>query len=159
MSRPETGKTLLALDAGVRETGWALFLSEELEDTGIVTIPGRRGIEAATRINHLIQCLDTLVEQWSPAEVVYSQPSGIRWSVPSLELLETSLADWSRRNVLGLQAYTAQEVRSAIAGNAHASRDQLGYAVMTRFKMIGQCKSTHEWEAIAVGHYHLALTK
>ena len=52
-------------------------------------------------------------------------------------------------------SYTAQEVRSAVAGHPHASRDQLGYAIMLLLGLIGQGRSTHEWEAIAVGRYHL----
>ena len=52
-------------------------------------------------------------------------------------------------------SYTAQEVRAAVAGHPNASRDQLGYAIMLLLGLIGQGRSTHEWEAIAVGHYHL----
>ena len=42
----------------------------------------------------------------------------------------------------------------AIAGHPNASRDQLGYATMLLLGLIGLGRSTHEWEAIAVGHYH-----
>lgn len=38
---------------------------------------------------------------------------------------------------------------------SNASRDQLDYAITLLFGLIGQGRSTHEWEAIAVGHYHL----
>ena len=87
-----------------------------------------------------------------------SRPSGIRWSVPAIELLENALVEWSQINGLPLHAYTAQEVRWAITGHPNASRDQLAYAVMVRLGLIGQAKTTHEWEAIAVGHYHLTRT-
>ena len=52
-------------------------------------------------------------------------------------------------------AYTSQEVREAMTGHPNASRDQLAYAVMVSLGLIGQAKTTHEWEALAVGQYHL----
>ena len=75
--------------------------------------------------------------------------------MPALDLLVSSLARWSSGRGLPQFSYTAQEVRTAIAGHPNASRDQLGYAIMLLLGLIGQGRSTHEWEAIAVGHYHL----
>jgi Holliday junction resolvasome RuvABC endonuclease subunit len=147
--------TLLAIDAGVRETGWAIFRWGRLMATGVIEGPHRRRVDAGIRIAHLLQGLDCLVRQWQPTAVAYSQPSGINWPVPALELLDAALIAWSERQQLELCGYSAQEVRSAIAGHPNISRDQLAYAVMVRLKLIGQSKTTHEWEAIAVGDYHL----
>jgi Holliday junction resolvasome RuvABC endonuclease subunit len=155
MSVPSRVRILLALDTGVRETGWAVFQNGQVNITGVVAVPSRRRMNAALRVEHLITSLDELVAQWRPDVVACCQPSGIGWRVPALELLDSALANWSRRHQLCLYAYTPQEVRTAIAGHPNASRDQLGYAVMVQFGLIGQSKTTHEWEAIAVGHYHL----
>ena len=156
MSRdcPETA--LLALDAGVRQTGWAIFCSGRQVTTGMIGIPGRRGIQAPARLTHLLDCLDRLVEEWRPASVAHSRPSGIHWSVPALELLETALLEWSWRHGLRIYAYTAQEVRTAATGHPNTSKDELAYAVMAGLGLIGAEKNAHEWEAIAVGRYHLA---
>ena len=118
-------------------------------------MPRGRRVDAEVRVSHLIGCLDELVHRWEPAAVACCQPSGINWSMPSLECLDAALVDWSRRHRLCFYAYTTQEVRATIAGHSHASRDQLGYAVMTQLGLIGQGKTTHEWEAIAVGYHHL----
>lgn len=173
--KPAPGTTLLALDAGVRETGWAIFHPDRMNDagndagsdtgnnagnnagsdTGIIRLPRSRNLDAADRVAHLVRCLDRLVARWSPAAVAYGQPSGIRWPVPSLELLDAALVNWSAGHRLPLYTYSAQEVRAAIARHAHAPRDQLAYAVMSRLGLIGQSKTTHEWEALAIGYYHL----
>ena len=145
---------LLALDAGVRETGWAVFNPGSEVVTGVIGLPARRGIKARDRLTHLIEGLDALVEQWRPEMVVHSQPSGIHWPVPALELLDAALLEWSGRHRLRLYAYTAQEVRTAVAGHPNASREELAYAVMAGLGLIGQAKTTHEWEAIAVGQFH-----
>ena len=168
--------TLLALDAGVRETGWAIFRTHRPgaaplnhtgdnagnaagnaagSDTGVIRLPRSRSLDAADRVAHLVKCLDGLVARWQPAAVAYGQPSGIRWPVPSLELLDTALVNWSAGHRLPLYTYSAQEVRAAIARHSHVPRDQLAYAVMSRLGLIGQSKTTHEWEALAIGYYHL----
>jgi len=154
MSQVGKSAVVLALDAGVRETGWAVFKDGHIEATGFIKVSSRHRIDAADRVKHLVRCLDQLVEQWDPDEVACCQPTGIGWRVPALELLDAALSDWSRRHWLCLYAYTAQEVRTAVAGHPNASRGDLGYAVMMRFGLIGQSKTTHEWEAIAVGDYH-----
>ena len=147
-------QTLLAIDAGVRETGWAIFQSEGLNSTGVIAVPGRGRVKGAVRVAHLIEGLDGLVAQWQPGAVACCQPSGINWSIPSLELLNSALCRWAPRHGLRLYNYSTQEVRSAIAGHPNASRDQLGYAIMVRLGLIGQGKTTHEWEAVAAGYYH-----
>ncbi len=147
---------LLALDAGLGETGWAIIHRQKVTHSGLIQIPGRRRLDAASRISRLLQELDQLAAQWRPEAVAHSRPSGIHWPVPALDLLESSLLQWCRDRGLPLHAYTAQEVRGYVTGHPNASRDQLAYAVMSRLGLIGQAKSTHEWEAIAVGQYHLS---
>ena len=145
---------LLALDAGVRETGWAVFKDGEVIESGVTGLSTRRKVEPQVRIAHLIESLDELAGKWQPEAVALCQPSGINWPVPALDLLVSSLTEWSSGRGLPQFSYTAQEVRTAIAGHPNASRDQLGYATMLLLGLIGQGRSTHEWEAIAVGHYH-----
>ena len=147
--------TLLALDAGVRETGWAVFHTDGRNDTGIIRLSRSRSLDAAGRVVHLVACLDDLVGRWNPRTVAYGQPSGIRWPVPSLQLLDEALADWASRRGLPLFTYSGQEVRAAIARRSRVPQDQLAYAIMRRLGLIGVSKSTHEWEALAIGYYHL----
>ena len=113
-----------------------------------------RLVDANTKVGHLVQCLDALAQKWRPGVVVYSQPSGIHWLLPALELLDTALAKWSGRRNLAVYAYTAQEVRAAIAGHPNIRSEELTFAIMSKLGLVGQAKSTHEWEALAVGHYH-----
>ena len=147
---------LLALDAGLGETGWAIIHSQKGIHSGLIQIPGGRRLDAVSRISRLLQQLDQLAVEWGPEAVAHSRPSGIHWPVPALELLESSLLRWCRDRGLPLHAYSAQEVRGAVTGHSNSSRNQLAYSVMARLGLIGQAKSTHEWEAIAVGQYHLS---
>ena len=123
--------------------------------SGITGLSSRRKLEPEVRVSHLIESLNELAGQWSPQAMALCEPSGINWPMPALDLLVSSLARWPSGRGLPQFSYTAQEVRTAIAGHPNASRDQLGYAIMLLLGLIGQGRLTHEWEAIAVGHYHL----
>ena len=151
---------LLALDAGVRETGWAVVdsgSSKTVEATGVVKTPAPRKADPDSRVDVLLANLDALVQRWRPSALVHNRPSGIPWPVPALDLLENRLCQWAGRHLLPLHAYTAQEVRLSMVGKANASQDSLNYAVMEQLGLIGQSKTTHEWEALAAAYYHLQL--
>ena len=143
----------------MRETGWAILPSRPEILSGVIGVPARRGVDSLARLKFFMERLDQLALEWQPRAVAYSQPSGIHWAVPALERLESSLAEWATRNHVPLFAYTAQEVRTAVAGHPNVSKDQLAYQVMAGLGLIGVSKSSHEWEAIAVGRYHLFRRK
>jgi len=153
---PGAAPVLLALDAGVRQTGWAVFESKRLLRTGVIASPKRNALKCRDRIASLMTGLELLAEDSHPQAVACCQPSGINWTVPSIQLLEESLLTWSEGRQIGFFSYTTQEVKAAIAGFANASPDRLGYAIMVRLGLIGHKKSTHEWEAVAVGYYHFS---
>jgi Holliday junction resolvasome RuvABC endonuclease subunit len=147
--------TLLALDAGVRETGWAVFRPGGVIDTGVIRLSRSRTLHAAERVRHLVESLDRLSARWQPGAVAYGQPAGIRWPAPALELLDGSLTHWATDRQLPLFTYSGEEVRVAIARHSRVPQDQLAYAIMRRLRLIGARKSTPEWEALAIGYYHL----
>lgn len=146
---------LLALDPGVGETGWAIFSGWSPVATGIIAPPRARAAGAAVRIAALLGSLEELREGYRPDEAALCEPSGLRWSAPALTLLGSELTRWAAAAQLPLASYSAGEVRRAVAGHPRASRQALAFAVMDALGLIGVHKTTHEWEAIAVGAYHL----
>ena len=152
--KPDAQPVLLALDADTRETGWAIFVGHTLSDSGIIATAGRAG-SAKIRIASLLLALDELVERFAPDEVAWCQPTGLRWDVPALALLETELAQWARQAGRPLAPYPSATIRQGVAGHARASRQSLAFAAMTALGLVGADKSTHEWEAVAAGAYHL----
>jgi len=125
--------------------------------SGVAGLSSSRKLAPELRIFHLVEFLNELADQRNPQVMALCQPSGINWPVPSLDLLMSSLPGWSSAWRFPQLFYTTQLVRTAIAGHPNASRDHLGYAIMLLLGPIGQGRSTHEWEAVAVGHYHLNL--
>ena len=119
---PDT-PVLLAPDAGVRKTGWAVFKDGWVIESGVTGLSTRRKLEPEVRVSHLIESLDGLAGQWNPQSVALCQPSGINWPVPALDLLISSLAARSLERGLPQFSYPAREVRAAIAvGHYHRTR-------------------------------------
>ena len=148
---------LLVLDAGSWETGWAVFRGEEVADTGLIGVPHRgEGATSQVRLDHLLQEMEELAARWQPQAVVLSQPSGLRWRVPALEMVVAGVQDWSQRHRLTLHSYSDHEVRRAVVGRERASGSQLAYSIMALLGTVGQVRTTREWEAVAAGYYHLA---
>ena len=148
--------TLLAVDAGVRHSGWAVFQADGTIHTGVIRPTRSRTQDTAGRVGHLLANLDGIATRWQPHALAYGQPSGIRSPEPSLELLDAALVTWAASRRLPLHTYPTQHVRAAIARHFRVPPDQLAFAIMQRMKLIGARKSTPEWEALAIGCYHLS---
>ncbi len=148
---------LLALDASIGGTGWALFSSGNMAATGVIGADIKRGAPVEARLSRLTEELDLLVDRRRPDEVAYSLPSGIHWTVPALDLLRDRMDTWSKKHGLPAFVYTAKEVRAAIGGHSRVSQDKLAYEVMTILGLIGQGRTAREWKALAVGCHHLSF--
>ena len=147
---------LLAVGAGVRKSGWAVFQDGMVGASGVIGLGSGHRLEPEVRIAHLMAALDDLADQWRPQTIVLSRPDGINWPAPALDLLNDRLSWWSSGQTARRAVYSAKEVRAAVTGQSNPSRDQLGYATMRRMGLIGEVRATQEWEAIALGHHHLS---
>lgn len=155
--------TLLALDAGTRTTGWAVFHGYAPHQTGLITIRRRQQHsaadapdDAASRIPRLLAELDELAAQHTPTAIALYRPNPPGAAAPAaLDALAAALAHWSQQAGIPLTPYPAAAVRRAVAGHPRAAPPALAYAVMSALNLLGARKSAHEWTALAVGAYHL----
>ena len=156
---------LLALYPGIRQTGWAVLAANGQRNPGIPAIAAsgtaklktQRRIEPAGRIAHLLDALSGIVARWRPGIVVCSNAGGLTSRALGRGELDAAIGCWAERLGLPVAGYAAPEVRASIAGKPNASKDALAHAVMLRLRLIGQNRSSAEWEAIAAGCHHLAL--
>ena len=146
---------VVAIDTGMRGTGWAVFVDGRLVETG--SIPCRRAqqTDVAERVGAILEAMDHLSAAWRPEEVAYTNPVRNQWPVPALDELHVALKTWAERQGLPLFQYTPREIRASIVGRANAPKEDLAYTVMSRWGLIGMSKTTMEWDAIAAGDYHL----
>ena len=156
---------LLALYPNLRQVGWAVFGARTsgkppvpcLVDSGTAGPGLRTRLERHERISNQLQGLRSVVEMHRPHCVICSWPGGMDWGAEGMRLLQRELDRWAAETGLPMTVYRAPEVRTAIAGKPNASKDALAYSIMFRLGLVGQYRTAPEWEAIAAGHYHLAL--
>ena len=67
----------------------------EVIESGVTSPSTRPKVEPEVRISHLIGSLNVLASQWQTQIVALRQPSSINWPVPALDLLASSLLEWS----------------------------------------------------------------
>ena len=182
----------IAIPAGTRETGWAIFSTEKSIRPNKIIMPGEvpsppsplhlgqsdqphaqwkvvetgsilahhrpQRVDVTARIKAIEAELDKMAARWQPKEVACGKPSLMQ--LPSqregYEMLTRSLERWAQGHGLPIYSYPLRQIRAAILGRANSGREELAYAVMTRWGLLGEGKSTHEWNAIAVGDYHLS---
>ena len=149
---------LLAISAGTRRTGWSVFAGVGLKDTGVISIPAVLRARPDERAVLLACSLDELAVRWDVATVACRRGSSVGPTAPGTAPLEAALSRWREFRGLAWHSYTAAEVRAALAGKPNASREALSYAVMEGLGLIGETRTAEEWEAAAIGVYHLRQT-
>ena len=176
---------LLAIDLSVRELGWALFSTENNSKLGALSegrypkrLQGQEGCawsivntgamdpkcgskhtKLPERLENIKKELERMAELWRPTEAACGRQSLLHLPQrkESVEALGKVLDEWSKEHEIRLFIYPLKDVRIAMLGRANAGKEELAYTVMTRWGMIGTGKSTHEWNAIAIGDYHQSL--
>ena len=175
---------IISIDPSTTVTGWAVFSHEppEYEDgeyqdgaeqasltspdeswllveTGIIIAHNRpKRVEVSERIQAIKDELTRMVAKWQPIEVACGKPVALQlpYQQQGIEMLGITIENWAAELDLSYHVYHLREVREAILGRATAAKEELAYAVMNRWSLLGIGKSSHEWCAIAVGDHHLA---
>ena len=147
--------SLLAISPGTRRTGWAVFIDGQLKDTGTISIPAVLRARAGERAVLLVCSLDELAVRWDVGAVACRRRSSAGLPAPGTAPLEAELSRWREFRGLAWYPCTTPEVRTALAGKPNASREALAYAVMKNLGLIGETRTMEEWEAAAIGVYHL----
>ena len=134
----------------------------QLVDTGVIIVHCRnRQIVVEERIKAIEAELDRILEMWRPQDVACGNPFFVQLShqQEGLEVICHALKRWGRTRSLPIHSYSVQEIKSAILGWHNVAGEELTYAMMTRWGLLGKEKTTHELKAISVGDYHLVRQK
>ena len=133
-------------------------LQWQVTKTGVINAYDRaRCVQIEDRIETTQAQLDQVVDTWHPAEVACGRPSVVQLpgQKAGMDLLVNALDRWSKRHSLPLFTYFIWEIRTQLLGRSKSAKEELAYAVMTRWGLLGERKTPPEWKAIAIGDYHL----
>ena len=124
-------RTLLALDPGLRELGWAILRGRRLIASGVVglrQLPKEQRLPEARR--HIRQWLKAHHPKAIVLEKTYRHP--VPW-LDDLHRLTLYVRRVARKNRLGFAAYAPQQVRKTILGNGKGTKREVAAVVVARY--------------------------
>lgn len=160
-------ETILALDPGLRDLGYAVLRGRRLTSHGVLAL---RRVPKANRLTVARKSVRTWLRTHRPNVVVvertYQHP--VPW-LNELHRLSRSARNLATRSRASFATYSPQSVRATVAGNGKAKKVETAIAVALRFPQlrvyITQDRKWKErfwqnmFDAVALALHHQAATK
>jgi Holliday junction resolvasome RuvABC endonuclease subunit len=159
-----TPDTILALDPGLRDLGYAVLSGKKLVTSGVLTL---RTVPPSRRLKTIQNALAVWIRAYRPRTLVLEQiprrPLDALAGLPALGRRLRRLANHSR---LKLAAYSARTVRQTVVGDGWAGKREVAKTLSTRFPEL-RVHLTHDrkwkehywqnmFDAIALALHHEA---
>jgi len=124
-------QTILALDPGLRELGFAVLSGRRLVANGVRAL---RFLPPEKRLPECRQLIRSWIEAYQPTSLVIERTHRhpVKWLDAVHRLARTS-SRVARGKRLSVAAYAPQTVRKNVAGDGWASKRELAEAVVVRF--------------------------
>jgi len=159
--------TILALDPGLRDLGYAVLAGRRLLVSGVLPlrwVPKRRRLSAAR------EALTTWTRAYRPRTLVIEHiPRRPLDTLAGLPKLGRMLQRFAEARRLGLATYSAKTVRRDVVGDGWAGKREVAEAVSTRFPEL-RVHLTHDrkwkerfwqnmFDAVALALHHQQVSK
>jgi Holliday junction resolvasome RuvABC endonuclease subunit len=164
---PRRDPTILAIDPGTREFGFAVLAGRRLLVHGAVSL---RHLERARRLDGIRRRIRVLAATHAPSTIVVEKT--YRHPVPWLDRLDAitrTARAIARRRRLRFAAYAPQAVRLTVAGSGRASKLEAAQAVAHRFPQLRlYLTQDRRWkerlwrnmfDAVALALHHASVTQ
>ena len=160
-------ETILALDPGLRELGYAVLNGRRLVTSGVLSLRRvSKEKRLATARKNLSRWLQTHRPDIVVVEKTYRHP--VPW-LDQLHQLSRSAKNLATRRHASFTMYSPQRVRSTVAGNGKAKKPEVAAAVAQRFPSLRvYLTQDRRWkerfwqnmfDAIALALHHQSETK
>lgn len=154
---------ILGIDPGLRLTGYALLAlnptqptaEPELVEAGVIRLDGKQSVEDRLVVLH--HDLTELIEQLKPTrlavEQLYAHYKHPRTAIIMGHARGVMLLAARQHNLI-VEHLPSTEVKKAITGNGHASKEQIQLAVQTTFNLPEPPSPPDVADAIAIALCH-----
>jgi Holliday junction resolvasome RuvABC endonuclease subunit len=157
-------QTILALDPGLRDLGYAILHGRTLVDSGVRTF---RFVPSNQRHAAILRTLLDWVELYRPAALILeATPGNGHPTFHALRKLGQSIARLARTSGIPWAVYPAQTVRKALVGNGWASKRDVAVALASRYPTLSiYVRQNRRWkekyfqnmfDALALAVHHQA---
>jgi Holliday junction resolvasome RuvABC endonuclease subunit len=158
--------TILAVDPGLRDLGYAVLSGKKLVTSGVLTL---RAVPPNRRLRTIQGALGTWIRGHRPRTLVLEHiPKRPLDSLAGLPALGRRLRRLATRSRLTLAAYSARTVRQTVVGDGWAGKREVAKTLATRFPEL-RVHLTHDrkwkerywqnmFDAIALALHHQSTT-
>jgi Holliday junction resolvasome RuvABC endonuclease subunit len=128
---PKKTKTILAVDPGLRDLGFAVLRGRRLATAGVEPL---RLLPAERRHYAALRCVRELIRSYGPGVLVLETTArhSLSW-LDAVDRLARSLRRLARREGAIVATYAAQTVRKSVVGNGRARKREVAEALAARF--------------------------
>ena len=163
----KTPNTILALDPGLRDLGYAVLSGKRLLDWGVLPL---RRLRPTRRIGKAQEKIEQLIRGYRPAWLVWEQiPNRPLDALAGLPALGRRFRRLAKRRRLRVATYSARAVRQTVVGDGWAGKREAAASLCGRFPDLRVCltqdrkwKESHwqnGYDALGVGIHHQIVTK
>ena len=163
----KTPDTILALDPGLRDLGYAVLSGKKLVTAGVLTL---RAIPPSRRLKRVQDSLVAWIRAYRPRTLIIEQiPKRPLDALAGLPALGRRLRRLANRSRLKLAVYSARTVRQTVVGDGWAGKREVAKTLSTRFPEI-RVHLTHDrkwkerywqnmFDAVALALHHQTAAK
>lgn len=159
-------QTILALDPGLRDLGYAVLAGPGLVHAGVQTF---RFVPPLRRHREALAVVRSWIKRYEPDVLVLeTTPSDHEPPFAALRRWEHALRRLAIRSELACVRYSAQTVRKALLGNGWAGKRDIAVTLAARYPMLRiYVKQNRAWkesffhnmfDAVALAVHHQAVT-
>ncbi len=159
--------TILAIDPGLRELGYAVLRGDDLLDHGVLPL---RHLPARRRLRRVRAALETWLRGYRPDSLaVERMPRRPLDSTTGLPALRRLVRRFASRHALPLHAYSARSVRQHVVGNGWAGKREAARALSREFPQLRVYRTQdRKWkesywqnmyDAVGLARHHQLVTQ
>jgi crossover junction endodeoxyribonuclease RuvC len=164
---PKKPETILALDPGLRELGFAVLSGRHLLHSGVLAL---RTLPARRRLDKIRESLGAWMRAYHPRTLVLEQiPRRPLDSLAGLPALNRLLRRFARRKRMAVATYSVKAVRQSVIGDGWADKREVAHAISGQYSELRVHRhQSRKWaesywqnmfDAIALGLHHQSATK
>lgn len=163
----KTPDTILALDPGLRELGYAVLSGKNLLTHGVLPL---REIAPVRRLERIRDSLDAWMRAYRPRTLVVERiPMRPLDSLAGLPALGRMVRRFARRRRLKIADYSVKAVRQTVVGDGWAGKPEAAKAVVRKFSELriyltqdrkGKVRYWQNmYDAVALALHHQSVTQ
>lgn len=164
---PKKTDTILALDPGLRDLGYAVLDGRQLLTSGVLSL---RHVPASRKLRTIDDALARIIRGYRPGVLALEHiPKRPLDALAGLPALGRRLRRLAKRSKLKVATYSARSIRRTVAGDGWAGKREVAEALCSSFPQLRvflthdrKWKVAYWWnmfDATAVGVHHQIVSK